>query len=762
MSQPKVSVVIPVYNVEAYLDQCLDSVQNQTLQEIEIICVDDCSKDGSLEILRHHEQGDSRIHIFRHEQNKSVFTARKTGVSVATGEYILFLDSDDYLEPTACEELYNKAVKENVDILHFSSRVVCCGASNADLKKQTERLLRPYAGKLTGSDVFSVGFAGQKVWGTLWNKLYRGEVCKKAFAELGEAYYSVGEDIFTFCAIAYYAQSYLGWKSKPLHSYRIGNGISTGAAIGIQQFQRQCVMAQVNQTMVAFCKARGVYEIAAPFVDQLRKTWLNHCCISWYEKLPKDYAAEGWELLCNYWGAKNIVPHIARQHFANPKEISDKLEQLSPISLKEKNVRTVGMYYHRMYNGGIERVISVLAPMFLDMGYRVVVITDEPPRQEDFALPKEVVREVIFSNQETSAWNIDVRLAAWTHILEKHSIDVVLYNAWTSELLLWDMLYIKGMGTPVVVHTHGVFSCTIVDMKGLFAELASELHLADGVVTLSEMDKLFWNQFQENVYCIPNPVSAELRQAKAASWENQSLIWVGRASSEKQPEKAFAIMQQVALRAPQAKLYVLGSFEDPKWKKLVRNMGLEENVIFCGLVRDVNPYLQNASVYIATSQFEGFPMSLVEAQAHKLPTVMFRLPNLTMAAEGRGVISVDMGDEISAAEEVLKLLRDGSHWQKNSEQAYSSYQWLRDYDLSGAWNALLTGEIPESDRMEPVAQMLDMLISHYNLGLRNRNSGSALLWSLQKIAGGIQCGIENGWGYTFRLALRRIRQRFIK
>ena len=117
--EPKVSVIIPVYNVEEYLRQCLDSVINQTLKEIEIICVDDGSTDSSLEILKEYAAKDHRITLII-QQNLHAGVARNAGLTVAKGEYLSFLDSDDFFELNMLEETYNKAIKDNSDIVIFN------------------------------------------------------------------------------------------------------------------------------------------------------------------------------------------------------------------------------------------------------------------------------------------------------------------------------------------------------------------------------------------------------------------------------------------------------------------------------------------------------------------------------------------------------------------------------------------------------------------------------------------------------------------
>ena len=113
---PKVSVIIPVYNVENYIEKCMNSVINQTLKDIEIIIVNDGSKDTSKEKLMKYVKLYSKIKYLEKE-NGGLSSARNFGIPYATGEYIAFLDSDDYIEPTMYEEMYDKAKKENADMV---------------------------------------------------------------------------------------------------------------------------------------------------------------------------------------------------------------------------------------------------------------------------------------------------------------------------------------------------------------------------------------------------------------------------------------------------------------------------------------------------------------------------------------------------------------------------------------------------------------------------------------------------------------------
>ena len=116
----KVSVIIPVYNSEKYIHQAIYSVINQTLQDIEIICIDDCSSDNSFEIIEEYAKKDNRIKAIKQEKNSGQGNLRNIGIEIANSPYIMFLDSDDWLEKTACEKAYNQISTNKNQFVIFS------------------------------------------------------------------------------------------------------------------------------------------------------------------------------------------------------------------------------------------------------------------------------------------------------------------------------------------------------------------------------------------------------------------------------------------------------------------------------------------------------------------------------------------------------------------------------------------------------------------------------------------------------------------
>lgn len=112
-----ISIIIPIYNVEPYLSQCIESIINQTYDNLEIICIDDKSPDGCREILNHYSENDPRIIIIEHKYNKGISEARNSGLISANGEYIMFVDADDWLDTNTCEITLRKSIEFKADVV---------------------------------------------------------------------------------------------------------------------------------------------------------------------------------------------------------------------------------------------------------------------------------------------------------------------------------------------------------------------------------------------------------------------------------------------------------------------------------------------------------------------------------------------------------------------------------------------------------------------------------------------------------------------
>ena len=158
----KVSVVIPVYNVEPYLEDCLRSVMGQTLRDIEIICVEDAGQDNSKDIIRRLMEEDSRISLFVNERNVGLAATRNRGLSHATGKYVYFLDSDDMIRPETLLELYERAEEEALDACIFSADFIFEDEALRDkFGSNPAKYKGEYPEVMKGKDLYK---AWMKVW----------------------------------------------------------------------------------------------------------------------------------------------------------------------------------------------------------------------------------------------------------------------------------------------------------------------------------------------------------------------------------------------------------------------------------------------------------------------------------------------------------------------------------------------------------------------------------------------------------------------
>lgn len=206
---PKVSVVIPVYNTGSLLNRTLASVIQQTLADIEIICVDDCSTDNSLAILKEWGQKDFRIRIIAFEQNGGVSHARNTGIDESLGEYIYFLDSDDWIDPDYLETMYNKAQETGQDVVLNTNYVK--EFEEADKKAERE------SWGFTQEGYYPTAIVQSHMLCVIWARLYKRDYLVKNHIRFPDIRGGAEDIYFTAMAEVLQPRSYVFF--GPFHHY---------------------------------------------------------------------------------------------------------------------------------------------------------------------------------------------------------------------------------------------------------------------------------------------------------------------------------------------------------------------------------------------------------------------------------------------------------------------------------------------------------------------------------------------------------------
>ena len=313
MDQPKVSVIIPVYNAEKYLCECLDSVVNQTLRNIEIICVDDGSTDSSPEILREYKAKDRRFKIITQEKSNAG-AARNNGLLHASGEYCIFLDADDFFDPHLLEKSYKKALADHTDIVAFDFyRYYLDGKTEERIGVHKEWLNAE-------TDVFNYRDCPDRIMSivnpTPWTKLYRTAFILEHNLKYEEI--SSVDDI-TFASVSVAFAEHVSILDEHLVYYRVGQGgtitstaskklgnVLIAVKSGIKQVSMLPYYSEIKNSAVRFAVDNIVFSFKkyiSDFNDPLARRFYEDVKAYFKTPLFKDCSAETLKsgVLYNYY-----------------------------------------------------------------------------------------------------------------------------------------------------------------------------------------------------------------------------------------------------------------------------------------------------------------------------------------------------------------------------------------------------------------------------------------------------------------------------
>ncbi|PWM76194.1 MAG: glycosyl transferase family 2 [Clostridium sp.] len=315
---PKVSVIVPIYNVEKYLEKCINSLLSQTLEDIQIILVNDGSKDNSGNIAKEYEKNNKDRVIYVEKENGGLSDARNYGLKYATGDFIAFLDSDDYIEKNAYEEMYNKAIEENADY------VECDFIWKFPNKIRVDKQY-PYKNKKEMLSFVRV---------VAWNKLIKRQLITDNNLEFpkGLRY----EDVeFTYKLIPFINK--FAYVDKPFIHY-----VQREGSIANVQNERTAEIVTVLDNVIGFYKKNNIYE---KYRDELEYNYARYLLCSSLKRMCKIKDKTIREkLLTESWERLNL-------NFPNWKENVI----LKTVNIgKNKYMRTVNKSTYKIYSKILE------------------------------------------------------------------------------------------------------------------------------------------------------------------------------------------------------------------------------------------------------------------------------------------------------------------------------------------------------------------------------------------------------------------------
>lgn len=285
---PLLSVIIPVFNTERYISECIKSVISQNLEKTEIICVDDGSSDGSVERLFEYAKQDSRISVIT-QKNSGVASARNHALSFACGKYLFFLDSDDFIMPGGLEALYNKAETENADIVISKQKIFSDKNREEYVIRGFEQQLLPHGGStsFTAKDISDMLF--QTFSSELHGKLFKRRLIKQNHITFPSS--SIGED-FYFFYLALMLANKIAVLDKVTYNYRrLRDGSLTMASNNTLDFFESltALLSRMNENNISeiYQSSYEDYVIKQAYLNASRSTSSTRKQI--FIRLNKDY-----------------------------------------------------------------------------------------------------------------------------------------------------------------------------------------------------------------------------------------------------------------------------------------------------------------------------------------------------------------------------------------------------------------------------------------------------------------------------------------
>lgn len=765
---------MPVYNMANYLDETLRSWINQTLSDIEIICIDDASTDDSLMQLNRWAAQDARILVHSFPNNATAWAARKWGIEHATSEYILFADADDTIEACACEELYQEMKKHPVDILHFNANIINVNNLPSQRIQNMQKFVAPYNGVLHGEEIFTGCFEEKLYQFSLWNKLFSTKVCKAAVEGTRDWFLPKAQDKLLYWAIALNAQSYRGIPEKLYYNYFFGRGGTGFNALNLKQFERYCTMADTANAMHEYLVDRGLDKKYKNIDAQSRAALLNDCMARFLNEVNDEDKAVAFDLLLSKWNAVEVISVIANREWFNRYKTAKYLKNAAVLNQAPKqNPKVIATYYHSCANGGAQRVMCDLSLLLDSLGYKVIIFTDAEPSVNDYPVPANATRIVLPHYTKIDKTNYAERANVLEKALREHHVDIMLYHAWVLNMMLWDELVCKVNNVAFIGHCHNVFSQPFLYLREDVRNYVAPYILADCVVTLSKTDQYYWSHFNSNVHVTVNPISRGYDSWRCSEKiDDKQILWLGRLSNEKRPYDALYIIKEVIQRVPDVHLHIVGSNPSEEYmetfQKKIQSMGLNDHVTMHGFQTDVGSFYQSASLFLMTSEYEGYPLTLQESKLAGLPCIMYELPYLTLCEGNRGIVPVAANDTHAAAAAIIRLLTDDEMRHQYSIAARTHIEELMLFDFARKWQDIIDSlwKNHPASYSETSLVMVETIL-HYHALCVNGASPSPMVSPkshklLDKLQGGIQCIKDHGFLYTIKYGWSKIKSKLFR
>lgn len=672
-----ISIIIPVYNGEDYLALAIESAINQTYKNLEVIVVDDGSKDRTEEIARSYG---SRIKYIR-KQNGGVSSALNDGINSMRGKYFAWLSHDDVYHTEKIEALYNGiASLDNV-----------IGISDWDIIDEDGKFLRhAKLDDLLESNPKSFLAFDRNTWlnacamlipknlldevGLFNNELRTTQDYDMhlRMIEHGATYKIIHKPLF-------YSRAHANQGSLAINDDTMSNSDKMHVNI-ISKLSKDDVSAYFNNSHEEFEKTYRSFVVSGYSLTP----------VAMIDKVMELYGPD------NEFTKQAIGQSLVSLRSSAPeKSIESALSLLGSRKKKPRLMFCSG----RWLTGGMERVLSNL---FIHLGdkYEIYLITPgEDGAQENIIPIPNTVRHIILE-EDMYRDNFDMVAFTYAKLLE---IDVVVgfLNLRDNQLNLYERCIKNGIKTVASNHEYYFFPYRSpnADMRRLALRRKEVYKKLDAVLWLTSFATAIHCVDADNGYLMPNP-NTFIANSDIKNSGTKNILCVGRFNDHvKRVDRMIDIFSRVQKEIPEATLTLVGSVDcdaptaDPKGDSindlLLKNGLTTENVIFVGETSDIAQYYATADLILMTSETEGFPMVLTEAMCNGLPVVCGDIPGLEdVVVDGYNGYLVAQNDADSAAQRVIDVITQKTLRDRLSKNALNHVKQYDGQVIADRWDYL--------------------------------------------------------------------------
>lgn len=720
MVKPLFSFVVPVYGTESLLRCCLDSIVCQTVGDFEVVVVDDCSPGNCREIVA---QYDSRFRYVRHDKNRSLLQARWTGAREARGEYLIAVDSDDYVAEGLLDALCAEIEQiEACDVIVYQTSIDANGRLSDAW--HNHRVMR-----CSCKDALRELFEGRMFW-TMWGKAIRRSVYLSAIEDLGitgDFYVNSTEDLCQMLPTLLRGDrlsfiEYSGYRYRQNPASMTKRIDTLARVLPIARQSKKSITVVLDSLERKGCEPslmQSVRGLLDPTVRWLLEETHGATDYAWSRIIDE---------LCRIYGPRDVM-RVGLARF------SDFLQRYHPDPLLfakgvPRKISTVAVQCQNWCGGGAERANWLWMRKISDSGRKVVWFYDDccssdvqsarlPPGITAVPLPTgDAARRAVELDRGLRRFDVDA---------------IVLLDHWRP-LTFQDLIIAKCAGCKTIVAEHSSYFFPLDDVNPtLYCQRANVYPLADMITVLSPENVAWWAAagIDQTVYMPnlltfdPNLVCSEDAQRGKAPHE---FLFVGRICIRKNAYavlEAFKLFREAHPEYADSKLNILGRYEGDRDREIVesaiRQWRLEGSVTIAGEVSDVASYYRRTTALLVASRLEGAPMVIMEAKSYGVPTVMFELPYVVGTSEKEGVVSVRHGDTRAMADAMYGLVSDPDRYRALSRAARDSLSEYGEKSILARWDRVFemleSGQAPVDHLCEGVDSGRMLKMTMQGLGL---------------------------------------------